>query len=178
MMHIIDLIDRTQQVFASIDNYSKNVAAQKFFVPQKPGKWSIAQHIQHLSVSTSSASLAYRLPKFMVGIIGGKANRPSRSYDELVSKYKAKLETGGRASGKYVPKEMEAELGKENVIKDWQTATVKYLYYLKKQHNEDDLDKYVAPHPLLGKITLRELAYFTIYHTLHHLQIMQDRLEE
>ena len=45
------------------------------------------------------------------------------------------------------------------------------------QH-EEDLDRYLAPHPLLGKITLRELAYFTIYHTHHHLQIIKDRMAE
>jgi hypothetical protein len=34
---------------------------------------------------------------------------------------------------------------------------------------EAKLDNFIAPHPLLGKITLRELCYFTIYHTQHHL---------
>ena len=33
---------------------------------------------------------------------------------------------------------------------------------------ESDLDKYVLPHPLLGKISLREMLYFTDFHILHH----------
>ena len=41
---------------------------------------------------------------------------------------------------------------------------------LKKVENwkESDLDKYVLPHPLLGKISLREMLYFTDFHILHH----------
>ena len=34
--------------------------------------------------------------------------------------------------------------------------------------SESDLDTLQAPHPLLGKLTLRELMYFTIYHAQHH----------
>jgi hypothetical protein len=38
-----------------------------------------------------------------------------------------------------------------------------------KIKQEERLDQYLAPHPLLGKITLRELTFFTIYHSHHHL---------
>ena len=37
------------------------------------------------------------------------------------------------------------------------------------------LDKYQLPHPLLGKITVREMLYFTIYHTQHHRKILEER---
>jgi hypothetical protein len=43
---------------------------------------------------------------------------------------------------------------------------------------DDQLDHYIAPHPLLGKLTLRELCYFTIYHAGHHLNIIKARLTE
>ncbi|NBX80802.1 MAG: DinB family protein, partial [Flavobacteriales bacterium] len=42
---------------------------------------------------------------------------------------------------------------------------------------EDDLDKYVLPHPLLGKLTLREMLCFTIYHVKHHVEIIKRDLE-
>ena len=34
--------------------------------------------------------------------------------------------------------------------------------------DEKQLDAYLLPHPLLGKLTLREMLYFTIYHVEHH----------
>ena len=38
--------------------------------------------------------------------------------------------------------------------------------------SEDDLDLYVIPHPLMGKLTFREILYFTIYHVKHHKKQM------
>jgi hypothetical protein len=47
-----------------------------------------------------------------------------------------------------------------------------------KKWADSQLDQYIVPHPLLGKITLRELCYFTIYHTYHHLAIVKERVSE
>ena len=52
----------------------------------------------------------------------------------------------------------------------------KLINALQTKWDDKQLDKYLAPHPLLGKITLRELSYFTIYHTEHHLLIIKERL--
>jgi hypothetical protein len=35
-------------------------------------------------------------------------------------------------------------------------------------YSEKDLDELILPHPLLGKLTLREMMYFTMYHVTHH----------
>jgi hypothetical protein len=32
------------------------------------------------------------------------------------------------------------------------------------------------PHPLLGKITAREMIYFTVYHSEHHVAATKKRL--
>jgi len=46
---------------------------------------------------------------------------------------------------------------------------------IERNWTDEKLDNYLAPHPLLGKLTLRELIYFTIYHTEHHLAIIKNR---
>lgn len=114
------------------------------------------------------AGLAFRLPRFIVRIVGGKPNRPSRSYDELVERYRKKLSAGGRASGPYIPKPVAASRGKQKLLDQLGTAMHRMGLALNR-HTEASLDNYLAPHPLLGKITLRELVYFTIYHCYHHL---------
>jgi len=30
------------------------------------------------------------------------------------------------------------------------------------------VDQYQLPHPVLGKLTIREMLFFTIYHNLRH----------
>ena len=99
-------------------------------------------------------------------------------YDELVAKYKLKLEKGGRASGKFVAKPVSASAGKENILHTFNKAMEKLSHVIKKNWNDPQLDQYIAPHPLLGKITLRELCFFTIYHTEHHLNIVKQRLND
>jgi hypothetical protein len=42
-------------------------------------------------------------------------------------------------------------------------------------YREGKLDHYILPHPLLGKLTLREMLFFTIYHNEHHLNLLLSR---
>ena len=39
------------------------------------------------------------------------------------------------------------------------------------------LDRYRLPHPLIGKLTLRELLLWTLYHNAHHVQRIAERRE-
>jgi DinB superfamily len=146
------------------------------FFYQPADKWSISQNVTHLVTAANNTRLAFTLPKFIVRLYTGKPNRPSRTYDELVTKYKLKLSQGGRASGRFVPKPVLPSAGKEKTLKIFSTAMSRLTTAVQKRWNDPQLDRYIAPHPLLGKITLRELCYFTIYHTQHHLNIIKERV--
>ncbi len=41
--------------------------------------------------------------------------------------------------------------------------------------SEAALDRYRLPHPLLGKLTVREMLFFTLYHNAHHLDQVAGR---
>lgn len=150
----------------------------EIFFRQPAEKWSIAQNVTHLTSAAGMTKLAYQLPKFMVRIYGGRSNRSSKTYDELVAKYKLKLAEGGKAGGRYIPRTVPAEKGKEKILFDFANTMKSLNNLIGKNWEDEQLDKYIAPHPLLGKITLRELGYFTIYHTLHHQNIIKERLKE
>ena len=62
---------------------------------------------------------------------------------------------------------MNVEGNKEDLIQEFKMTNDKFLKKL-DSFEEDDLDKYLIPHPVLGKLTIREMLYFTICHTLHH----------
>ena len=42
-----------------------------------------------------------------------------------------------------------------------------------QQYDENALDHYILPHPLLGKLTMREMLFFTIHHNFHHLHLIR-----
>lgn len=170
-----------QEIISSLLDVSKKfsdkcatITDEQFF-RQPAEKWSVAQNVTHLITSANMTRLAYRLPKFIIRLYSGKPNRPSRSFDELVNKYRSKLEQGGKASGRFVAKPVSAARGKQAVIGNF-TKAMQSLISSMERWDDHQLDKYLAPHPLLGKLTLRELGYFTIYHTQHHHRIVEERL--
>lgn len=152
--------------------YCSSLSDEQFFY-QPAEKWSPAQQVKHLIISADKTRLAFSLPKFIVRWYAGKPNRPSRSYDELVAKYKLKLEQGGKASKAFVPKPIPANYGKDKMLDQFNASMNKLSNAINKKWKDPQLDQYLAPHPLLGKITSRELGYFTIHHTYHHLESIQ-----
>lgn len=167
------IIQNTETIFKETTSYCRNVDDAVFF-KRVEDKWSVAENIQHLIAATKMTNLALRVPRFVLRLLYGKPNRRSRSYEELVAKYKAKLEAGGAAAGRYLPATKELEKGKEELLKNWEAVTEKFLSRIKYYWEEEKLDAYIVGHPLLGKITIRELAFFTIYHTKHHLKAIRQ----
>jgi len=171
-----EIITAAENTFNQFSETCSNINDNMLF--KRPGsKWSAAEHMQHLIISTNTTTLAYSLPKFLVRWVGGTPNRASRTYDELKEKYYKKLAEGGKASGRFVPKPIEINYGKQKLLHNWHKATAKFINALNSSRTERDLDDYLARHPLLGRITLRELCYFTIFHTQHHLHSIQKPVE-
>ncbi len=138
-------------------------------------KWTPGQQAEHIFKSVNPVVLALKLPKFLLKLFFSTNNRKSKTYDELVSKYNQKLAIGGKATKRFIPKNIPFE-HKEILIGKIKN-TVERLCTLTLKLDEKDLDIYVLPHPLLGKLTLREMLFFTIHHVTHHQQSIQNILE-
>jgi hypothetical protein len=168
---VINKLKENHQVFV---DYILSLSDNEFLQHQQ-GKWSAGQQLDHIYRSVSPVTMAFSLPDFLLGMFFGKPNRPGRSYDELVKKYKAKLEAGGAASGRFIPKPVAVsdrlDLAKSLIMK------VGKLCFRLEKYSEEELDRLLLPHPLLGKLTLREMLYFTIYHAEHHLSITKRSLD-
>lgn len=142
----------------------------------KPEKWTAAQQVQHIFKSVRPLAIGLQLPKFAVKMIWGKANRNSKNYESLVERYNEKLALGGRASSPFVPKFVAA---KDVALwnKKIETSVAQLVKNLDK-FKEDELDLFILPHPLLGKVTIKEMMYFTIYHVQHHQDIIARDLNK
>jgi hypothetical protein len=167
-----EIIEALNKNVAAFDEFILSLTKEQF-ENRNDGKWSAGQNLDHLIVAIKPLQPAFGLPKFMLTFLFEKANRPSRSYDVLVEKYRSKLASGGKASSRFIPKMILFDK-KEIQVKKYNRQKEKLIKTIKKQ-SEQDLDNYVLPHPLLGKITLREMLFFTIYHNEHHLQIVSMR---
>ncbi len=174
-MNKYELIQSMNENHNRFVNYV-NTLSEKEFLFALPEKWTAAQQLDHLVRSTKPLILAVRLPKFMLHIVFGSANRPSKSFEELVDKYLKKINAGGKASGSFIPPVVGFEKRK-SLSKELQNIVTKINNGL-KNFTEEELDECILPHPLLGKITIREMMYFTIYHVDHHHFIIDKALQE
>jgi hypothetical protein len=135
------------------------------------GKWSPAQQLDHILRSVGPVHIAMGLPKWLLRLAFGKPNRALRTYEALVQRYQEKLAAGGRASGRFVPpatptRSVETMIADLRILVDKLTKRV-------GSWSETDLDAVLLPHPLLGKLTMREMLCFTIYHVQHHQHLVE-----
>lgn len=145
--------------------FISNLSEEDFLFAQD-GKWSAGQQLDHLIRGVSPVKLAFTLPKLVPKLMFGKANRNSKTYDELVAKYQAKLASGGRASGRFIPAKIN--FSQRESLQKKLLNLAEDLSQKVENFSEEQLDTYILPHPLIGKLTFREMLYFTIYHCEHH----------
>ena len=134
------------------------------------GKWSASEQLDHIYRSVKPLNKAFAMPLAVLKLKFGLAKKPSRSYEVLVSDYQeALLEKKDFAiPSDFTPKNHENASRATRLMK--LEKLVKKLGNHMKRLSEKELDTYVLPHPLLGKLTLREMLYFTCYHVMHHQQ--------
>ncbi|MEL0301645.1 MAG: DinB family protein [Flavobacteriaceae bacterium] len=146
---------------------------QKTFDFSWEGKWTPGQQLEHIKKSVAPVVLAFRLPRFMLKYQFGVTNRPSRSYDALVARYLKALD--GKTA--VAPKQFQPPLvpfkTRQKHFKAYEKVVQKFVK-LAQKCPEKDLDYYVLPHPLIGKLTLREILFFCLYHVQHHHQITKE----
>lgn len=139
-------------------------------------KWTAGQQLEHIYLSVKLVRQVLTMPTFLFKLAWGKINRESKSYDGLVEKYQLKLANGGRATGRFIPKTVSLEKCKQ--LKIYLKNEVEKLAKNLEKFEENELDTYVLPHPLLGKLTIREMLYFTIYHVKHHEELTKRDLKK
>ena len=150
-------------------NWFTEISAKDFF--ERHGEiWSASDNVDHLIKSHKPIAKALKLPKFTLQAMFGKPERPSRSYEEICTIYRDEIAKGAQASGRYLPKQENpenAEEKKKELVEQFSKASAE-LVSVAEKWTESELDGYLLPHPLIGKLTIREMLYFTIYHNLRH----------
>lgn len=168
---IIRLLDKSYKAF--LDEIK--VMNESEFRQVVRGKWNASQHADHLNRSLLPLIIALRLPSVFTLLIFGKSKHLSCSYEELVAKYRSKLASGSKAVRPFIPSKFTFK-SKEILIKKLNT-NLKVLIRILEGYHENQLDEILLPHPILEKITLREMLYFTIYHAEHHRKLLLKNLE-
>ena len=139
-------------------------------------KWTTGQVVLHLLQSVKLLNMAMSLPKFILKYKYGTANREIRDYETVVKRYQERLDDAKgltfRASRNMkVPKLKE----KAYLINRLQVENKKLQYKTQKRWSDKQLDTLILPHPLMGKMPVRELLMWTSYHVEHHTKTLMAK---
>jgi hypothetical protein len=141
--------------------------------------WSPADTVRHLSKSIRPVGKALGTSKLVLRFLFGKAGRGSLTYDELRTRYLGLLAEGAQA-GRFAPSprsEEDPESWRAGIMRDF-TRVNDDLRKAIARWPEAKLDRLQLPHPLLGKLTVREMLFFTLYHQRHHIEVVQRHFRE
>ena len=149
---------------------------EEFVAPQAL-KWSPADHARHLHKSARPLVQALTAPRIVLWWRFGTRGGASGTYADVREAYRARLAKGYGAN-RFAPSAVDipndALAWRSEILDGW-TATVRALSAAARRWRERALDRYQVPHPLLGKLSMREILFFTLYHNAHHLQLVAER---
>lgn len=173
-MNQLDITKQMEAKYGEFVHHIQQMKDEDYFFRQ-PNKWNAAQQLNHLVLSVQPLVYVYTLPNSVIEAKFGRVERLNKTYEELKTLYQSRLEQGGKAPEQFVPQK-EVVQAKEELIQQ--------LIVLVDQLNEailklakTDFESLQIPHPLLGLITLKEMAYNAIYHVEHHQKAMITSLD-
>lgn len=145
----------------------EDLDSERFEYSPNEVKWSGGQQLEHIYKSAAAIAKVLKMPNWFLRWKFGKANRPSRSYEELKSRYLEKLEKvkGVTAPGFEPTKVM---LPNRAGLCAGTRVKVNSINSSLNKFSEKQLDTFILPHPLLGYITVREMGMFCAFHAEHH----------
>lgn len=178
-MELTKTIYSKSEIIESLQTSFDNVAAcikstpNDIFYEKRNGKWSIAENLDHLVQSTKPIASVLKKNKLIL-LAFGVSLSGSEKFETLKSNYHLKLSQGLAPAngGGFVSKNVES-ISKEKFLENWNLIGSKFPNRI-NQWSENSLDRFKLPHPLLGKLTVREMLFFTIFHNEHHLRTMKQ----
>lgn len=163
-----ELIDAFIANHKDVTNYILSLPADKLDVSVN-GKWPPRQQLGHIYLTIVPFTRALTSKEFIAEKFG-RAERAGWDMDTVRANY---LQTSRKAPEVYDPALSAPTDIAELQEKIESTLTVIQQHF--ENYTEEDMDSLVLPHPLLGKLSIREMFYLMSYHPLHHKkQIAED----
>lgn len=135
--------------------------------------WPIRRQMHHLTKSVGPVVLGLRLPKWALRLLFGTNDGPVRTMDQLITAYDAAMGPSPQSPRAYVP---SGRASLERMNRQW-TALETGLMRSLDTWTDAELDRLRLPHPTIGRMPVREILLFTLYHTRVHLRRMHEILD-
>lgn len=137
------------------------------------GKWTTGQQALHLLQSIKALNDALSLPRFILRYKFGTTNRELRDFEGIIKRYRERLSVANGVTFKASRHMKIPPLSDKPYILTRLQMEHKKLQYKTLKISDTNLNNLVVPHPLMGKMPLREIIMWTAHHVNHHCKILQ-----
>lgn len=161
---IVMLLDKEYQ---RLVNWLKD-QPEKNWEKGPEGKWTTGQQVLHLVQSLQPLNKALRVPKFILKFKFEKANRAVRDFDTVMQRYQDRLRENQGAATQFNQKLKTPSIQERKQLIATLTREYTKLQKHTKKWKDRHLDTCILPHPLMGKMPIRELIMWSAYHANHH----------
>jgi len=167
---IIGLLEQKhQELFSWLE-----IQADEKWETGPEGKWTAGQHVLHLTDSLKLLNHAMSFPSFVLKYKYGTSNRALRGYDEVAKRYEEKLAANQERAQQFNSSLKIPRLSQKEPLVTTLKIQQKKLQHKTRKWKVKNLDNLILPHPLMGKMPIRELIMWTAHHTEHHTNSLKQ----
>ncbi len=164
------LTEKEQKLIDWLENQPK-----ENWIKGPEGKWTTGQHVLHLVEATKALNKGLSIPKFILSSKFGKTNRAPRDYDVVVKRYHDRLLKSQEVAVAFNSKLKTPTLSERKQLIDSLKTQNKKLQNKVKKWSDKNLDTYLLPHPLMGRMPIREVVMWSAYHIEHHTTTLIEK---
>jgi hypothetical protein len=169
---ITDISAWMQANMHAVSTFFEREPVLRFLTRPTATAWAPAEHLDHLLRSARPLVRVLGLPRLAIRLVFGRAPQTSESYVHLHQRYLGLLQAGAGATGRYLPSTIDTTRAPEGVRREllerWATAS-NDLHRALGRWSDRDLDGLALPNPILGRLSVRRMLFFTHFHNRHHL---------
>jgi hypothetical protein len=172
-----EIVRELRALHARSRDFWRSFSTTEFFFPFGD-TWSPADNVRHLLKSNRPVLRAMSTAKILLLARFGAGLRSSRTYTEVRERYLGRL-TEGVTAGRFTPRPLASSEQTEeqrNALLAEMDQVSERLTGAVSGWREWQLDRFRLPHPALGRLTVREMLFFTLYHNLHHVRNVERRM--
>lgn len=171
-MHRDEIADLLEEKYHALLDWLENQEDEKWMSGPE-NKRTEGQQALHLLKSITPLNDVLSMPRFMFKYTLGTANRAPRDYDTIVADYLERLEAYKKTAKPPKTLSVPKIRDKRYILTRLQVESKK-LQYKTRRISDKNLDTLVLPHPVMGKILIREMLMWCAYHAEYHFKQLQE----
>ena len=173
-MHKDEIADLLEEKYHSLLDWLEKQDDDKWIIGPE-NKWTSGQQALHLLKSIKPLNDVLSMPRFLFKYTLGTTNAQIRDYETIVSKYLEQLEAFKKNSIKSPKKLKVPTIQDKRYLLTRLQVESKKLQYKTRRISDRNLDTLVLPHPVMGKMPIREILMWTAYHAEYHTKKLQAK---